>query len=547
MTDIVGSYITIEQSNLNTSKSSVQQLVDVVQVDIASANSENTRKSYEVFTSGSADTANITSSLFQTVYDQDFTLGTANPLFDISIGSLLEEDSSGNLTVNSITSPAISRDAGGKITGFSNTSAMMREKISIYKQFSQNLLGDSNSSFFLPHSANSEVALLQDESNALTRDKKIRAAIFICFRRLFTRDNIFKGSFGLRLEKNAAKLFSDITVSSSSPFRTAGTKITNLDTELPSTETSLLVVDDSLSVTNLTVSPVSGEVSTLLQGDIKVGNIFYDLGIIVLDAERVLDVDQIVRGLIDSTRTGSTSNDTTGPFAVYGRIDTNAAASTNNYFYPVYTATSAQHSSVHTNFQVVGNDDTDGVLKDFYYNANSIQGGDNFGSDSLTQSKHPTDHPYWANIPYPLWSSNSNLFYSGSSVEETNGKLLFNNKTYPNLWVSGTIDDVLDHVCTTRFGRSNLSAITFRNETTLNSSLIFCRAAPTQLNYSTNPSYTDDDGNIIATSSNGEPFSFITTVGLYDSGGSLLAVAKTSRPIEKNPETDLSIRIRLDY
>ena len=126
-------------------------------------------------------------------------------------------------------------------------------------------------------------------------------------------------------------------------------------------------------------------------------------------------------------------------------------------------------------------------------------------------------------------------------------KTLLNDKLYPGLWVSGTIDTVLDHVCATRFGEGNLSAISFRNETVINSSLIFCRAAPSQLNYSSNPTYTNSDGDIIAINSNKEPFSFVTTIGLYDAERFLLAVAKTSRPIEKNPETDLSIRIRLDY
>ena len=43
------------------------------------------------------------------------------------------------------------------------------------------------------------------------------------------------------------------------------------------------------------------------------------------------------------------------------------------------------------------------------------------------------------------------------------------------------------------------------------------------------------------------PYSFITTVGLYDAADNLLAVAKTSRPIENTHQTDLTFRIRLDF
>ena len=42
-------------------------------------------------------------------------------------------------------------------------------------------------------------------------------------------------------------------------------------------------------------------------------------------------------------------------------------------------------------------------------------------------------------------------------------------------------------------------------------------------------------------------FAFITTVGLYGANEELLAVAKLSRPIEKNDEKDLTLRVRLDF
>ena len=42
-------------------------------------------------------------------------------------------------------------------------------------------------------------------------------------------------------------------------------------------------------------------------------------------------------------------------------------------------------------------------------------------------------------------------------------------------------------------------------------------------------------------------FTFVTTVGLYNSNNDLLAVAKLSRPVEKNDEKDLTVRVRLDF
>jgi hypothetical protein len=39
----------------------------------------------------------------------------------------------------------------------------------------------------------------------------------------------------------------------------------------------------------------------------------------------------------------------------------------------------------------------------------------------------------------------------------------------------------------------------------------------------------------------------VTSIGLYDASNQLLAVAKLSRPVEKNNEKDMTFRIRLDF
>ena len=43
------------------------------------------------------------------------------------------------------------------------------------------------------------------------------------------------------------------------------------------------------------------------------------------------------------------------------------------------------------------------------------------------------------------------------------------------------------------------------------------------------------------------PFSFITTVILADATNTPVAVAKLNRPVEKNDETELTFRVRLDF
>lgn len=533
MTDIAGSYITIQSSNFENKKTVVRQLIDVVQSDIASA-SADTRKSYEVFVSG-VNNQNITSSLFQTVFDQQFALGSANPLFDISIGSLLEEDQAGDHSVNGI---SISKDSSGKLIGFEPSTPMMREKVNIYKQFSQSLLGDANSSFFLPHSASSEDVLESDNSNALTRNKKIRGAIFICFRRLFTRDNMQKGSLAIKVNRKTKTLYSEF---SSDDNRLTGSNITNISEDPNTSQTAMSVLDDS--IINISVTAEGGEVSTIKnESGHHVGCIFYDSGIIVLDVERVFESNQTIRGFIDSVRSTIPSS-IDEQFLVYGRKQNEAQnSSLERYYYPVYTSQDATNTrNLLTNFQPVDSDDIDATAVTLFYDA------DDFTSSINGVNVKPTNTrlPFYNNITTP------NDYYTSLLASEVAGSTLHNGSLYPSLWTSGSIDNVLDHICLTRFGQGETSSsMTFKNETFINSTFIFCRAAPSQMNYSTNPTYTDSDSRIVTldtTPGSTSTFSYVTTIGLYNAENELLAVAKTSRPIEKNSSTDLSIRIRLDY
>jgi hypothetical protein len=121
----------------------------------------------------------------------------------------------------------------------------------------------------------------------------------------------------------------------------------------------------------------------------------------------------------------------------------------------------------------------------------------------------------------------------------------------PDLMVSGSIDDIVDHIASARFQSGSLTAGTFQNVTNINSTLIFCRATADEFNYSSNPTFINDDGRIRVIDDGQEDtqrtFVFPTTVGLHDEFGNLLAVAKMSRPIEKNDEKDITFRIRLDF
>jgi hypothetical protein len=132
-----------------------------------------------------------------------------------------------------------------------------------------------------------------------------------------------------------------------------------------------------------------------------------------------------------------------------------------------------------------------------------------------------------------------------SNTETPNAKFI------PDFIVSASMDNVIDHLCACRFQSGSSTAITFQNTTNINSTLMFCELDADEFNYSSNPTYTDSNNRIVVIDAGQEEvqtsFSFITGIGLYDANSNLLASAKVSRPIEKNNERKLTLRVRLDY
>ena len=169
----------ISPNDVSTARSYLNQLIDVLQEDISGSTS---RKKYQVFVTGGVGPG-VTSSLFQTVYDQDFTLQTANAVFDVTVGLFY----SGSTVLSS----KVGEDAAGKFL-FPSSSLMMREKIDIYKQFAQTLLGAQTEQFTAPFGSS-------------TSTDKMDAALFLNFKRLFARDQIKRETFAMRFFQSASR------------------------------------------------------------------------------------------------------------------------------------------------------------------------------------------------------------------------------------------------------------------------------------------------------------------------------------------------------
>ncbi len=445
----MATFKTITAEDIQTSTSVLNQLVDVLQNDISGSSS---RKKYQVYVTGGIGPG-VTSSLFQTVYDQDFSLQTANPVFDMTVGLFEDSDTVQNCTTGT--------DANGKLL-FPSQSLMMREKISNYKQYAQFLLGDADSAFYAPgvDAYNSNVSYTNQQTGS--KGDRIEEALFINFKRLFSRDEIKKETFAMRLFQSAALDGNPLDVSASGlALNQSSTGIDNNYTGsnlfITSVSGSTIYADVGSSTTQLKYFGGDvGFIKNTTNTSEFVGLIWYDHGIVILDMGRAFASDQHMSGAIDAVSS---------------------------------------------------------VLPSVYGGATTL------GQVMLGNGTKGSDNP--------------------------------SAKFIPDLVVSASIDDIVDHVAATRFSSGSITAATFQNVTGINSTLIFCRATADEFNYSSNPTFRDSSGNLVViepgNSTGQRSFTFVTTVGLYNSNNELLAVAKLSRPVEKNDEKDLSVRVRLDF
>ena len=409
-------------ADIKTSRSVLNQLVDVIEENISGS---NYRKKYQVFVTGGVGPG-VTSSLFQTCYDQDYTLQTANAFMDMTVGFYSGSDM--------VFSASTGVDTSGKVL-YPSQSLMMREKVSNYRQMAQILLGDADARFTSPF------------KGATSSVDNIDEAMFLNFKRLFARDKIKKSSFAMKFNTSSS---SEPSVDDNNLYVTS--------------ERGSKIYTDVGAATNVQNS-FGGEVGDIVNSSNtseKVGLLFYQKGIACLDLKKIISGSEHVSGTISAVTNASL------PFGV-GKV----------------------------------------CLGTGYTDAGTTLG--------------------------PV--------VAGSNADA---------KFIPDLMVSGSIDDIVDHLASCRFQSGSSTAITFQNLTNINSTLVFCRATADEFNYSSNPTYVNTTTNKIKVIEAGQEntqraFSYITTVGLYDENDNLIAVAKLSRPVEKNDEKDITIRVRLDF
>jgi len=82
----------------------------------------------------------------------------------------------------------------------------------------------------------------------------------------------------------------------------------------------------------------------------------------------------------------------------------------------------------------------------------------------------------------------------------------------------------------------------------LSTSHYFVRAQNREFNFSNNPTFTTgSDGTFRESSFEQDPRTYITSIGLMNDANEMLAVAKTSQPIEKSFDKEVLIKVKLDF
>ena len=117
----------------------------------------------------------------------------------------------------------------------------------------------------------------------------------------------------------------------------------------------------------------------------------------------------------------------------------------------------------------------------------------------------------------------------------------------PNLTQTANANNALRLVnCLSNVG--SLTALRLRSEEDQTQENYFCRIKAEDYNFSANPTFASgSDNKIRHVNMHGNPQTFITGIGLYNSTGHLLAVAKLSSPLKKNFASEATIKVKLTY
>jgi len=410
----------------------------------------------------------------------------------------------------------------------SSASVQNSKKIRMYNQMAQVLAGFDRTGSVRQF----------DEDGDLTAGTKIKEAYFVSFSRLLTKDELKKGSFEMQLGttgalgrtldgKNFGKMIKVVDKDAA----------TNYFTNSPAGDYSILYATSSHA--SATQNSTTMKVDTGTEVYHKCGLLYYQAGIAVLSA---------------SLFEGGQATATIGWGSTCSPGDTITVTSTDGTVV-VYTAhddTTGGSGAAVTFDRVTTNKGAEGFLAAIALSSHAGKITGVVGTDNivLTQAAGASGNTTIVNASAAVTINGGASDADGSFTGGSAGLLKYDAPVQGptstsediNAAFSGsTIETNCDNI------RNRISNIKFNNTTELNSTQYFCRANHNSFNYSANPTYLSQSKIRVRSDFDDLPVTYITTVGLYSADNELMAVAKLSEPLKKDPSTELTIRVRLDY
>ena len=169
----------------------------------------------------------------------------------------------------------------------------------------------------------------------------------------------------------------------------------------------------------------------------------------------------------------------------------------------------------------------------------------NIVSGSINNGVYTPATPVYYGLAYPTYGT---LILDGKMLDQ---KLGF--ATVTGSSVEGNNHFVLHHsISGSSFFTNPITGDPYgfvaRNSEKITSTHYFVRIKNAEYNFSNNPSYTTGSvGQLAQSTFIGDPKTYITTVGMYNSNQQLLAVAKLSKPLLKSFQREALIRVKLDF
>jgi hypothetical protein len=491
---------------------------------------------------------NYSHGMFQSVYDYPYLSSSANHIFDIAIGVSPRGDL------------------------YSSVTSQQAKKANIYNQMAQILMG---------HSVSGTIQDFDEDGNILAGGTKLNEVFFLNFARLLAKDEVKKGSFQLELGVNPSY---GQALNHTMYTRTKLTDASGSDgffVNSPAGEYGILYAqstedgDGTLSTYQLT-----GETDASTTHP-AAGLIFYQAGIAVISGSVFNQTDEggiLVNGVhatlanaIDCDVFEDDAEDDTivfnVPTAAGGEgettilLDSSVATGGDPAEAANTIAIAVDNSSVNTVADLIIaaiNGTTNGDI-DYASSGNGTA-----GVKGLTAAEGSSASEITLTAHAPGVAGNLIGVKDGEVVGSGDDYTAATSTTYKQL--AGGLGGSVTFSSTATHGyggfeyvsastiettcnaiRNRIYNLSFNNSTELNSSIYFCRINHNDFNYSSNPTYLSGSKIRVKNSTVDNPVTYLTTVGLYSADNELLAVAKVSEPLKKDPSTEMTLRVRLDY